>query len=194
MVSKGLNAWVTKLQQQNMPVLGSVITELNAVTGNNESNVNQLAEVILRDPNLTAYLQWFGLVGIVALVPLLALYFLINRVTLSATSELTRDKAAIIAQWIKEGAKIDAGLDANADLVKELENKWGVSAAAPVAIAAAGAPAGGARSAPRAAPIPPGCVARSRPASRRVDTTAPSFDSPGRAGPAPPARADFRCA
>lgn len=56
MVSKGLNAWVTKLQQQNMPVLGSVITELNAVTGNNESNVNQLAEVVLRDPNLTAYL------------------------------------------------------------------------------------------------------------------------------------------
>lgn len=56
MVLKGLNAWVAKLQQQNMPVLGSVITELNAVTGNNESNVNQLAEVILRDPNLTAYL------------------------------------------------------------------------------------------------------------------------------------------
>ena len=31
-----------------------------------------------------------------------------------------------------------------ADLVKELETKWGVSAAAPVAVAAAGAPAGGA--------------------------------------------------
>ncbi len=31
-----------------------------------------------------------------------------------------------------------------ADLVKELENKWGVTAAAPVAVAAAGAPAGGA--------------------------------------------------
>jgi large subunit ribosomal protein L7/L12 len=31
-----------------------------------------------------------------------------------------------------------------ADLVKELENKWGVSAAAPVAVAAAGAPAGAA--------------------------------------------------
>jgi large subunit ribosomal protein L7/L12 len=30
-----------------------------------------------------------------------------------------------------------------ADLVKQLENKWGVSAAAPVAVAAAGAPAGG---------------------------------------------------
>jgi len=31
-----------------------------------------------------------------------------------------------------------------ADLVKELETKWGVSAAAPVAVAAAGAPAGAA--------------------------------------------------
>ncbi|MDD5201250.1 MAG: 50S ribosomal protein L7/L12, partial [Terrimicrobiaceae bacterium] len=30
-----------------------------------------------------------------------------------------------------------------ADLVKQLETKWGVSAAAPVAVAAAGAPAGG---------------------------------------------------
>jgi large subunit ribosomal protein L7/L12 len=35
-----------------------------------------------------------------------------------------------------------------ADLVKQLEEKWGVSAAAPVAVAAAGAPAG----APAAAP------------------------------------------
>lgn len=31
-----------------------------------------------------------------------------------------------------------------ADLVKQLEDKWGVSAAAPVAVAAAGTPAGGA--------------------------------------------------
>jgi len=36
-----------------------------------------------------------------------------------------------------------------AELVKALESKWGVSAAAPVAVAAAGAPAGGA---PAAAP------------------------------------------
>jgi large subunit ribosomal protein L7/L12 len=35
-----------------------------------------------------------------------------------------------------------------ADLVKQLEEKWGVSAAAPVAVAAAGAPAGGAAAAP----------------------------------------------
>ena len=35
-----------------------------------------------------------------------------------------------------------------AELVKALESKWGVSAAAPVAVAAAGAPAGGAAAAP----------------------------------------------
>jgi large subunit ribosomal protein L7/L12 len=35
-----------------------------------------------------------------------------------------------------------------ADRVKQLEEKWGVSAAAPVAVAAAGAPAGGAAAPP----------------------------------------------
>jgi large subunit ribosomal protein L7/L12 len=35
-----------------------------------------------------------------------------------------------------------------ADLVKQLEEKWGVSAAAPVAVAASGAPAGGAAAPP----------------------------------------------
>ncbi len=37
-----------------------------------------------------------------------------------------------------------------AGLVKQLEEKWGVSAAAPVAVAAAGAPAGGGAAAPAA--------------------------------------------
>ena len=37
-----------------------------------------------------------------------------------------------------------------AELVKQLENKWGVSAAAPVAVAAAGAQAAGAAAAPAA--------------------------------------------
>jgi len=37
-----------------------------------------------------------------------------------------------------------------AELVKQLETKWGVSAAAPVAVAAAGAAAGGAAAAPAA--------------------------------------------
>ena len=38
-----------------------------------------------------------------------------------------------------------------AELVKQLETKWGVSAAAPVAVAATSAPAGGAAAAPAAA-------------------------------------------
>ena len=33
-------------------------------------------------------------------------------------------KAAVIAQWIKEGAKLDAGLDRKADITKELRIRW----------------------------------------------------------------------
>lgn len=33
-------------------------------------------------------------------------------------------KAKVIEQWIKEGAKLDGGLDAKADLVKELRVRW----------------------------------------------------------------------
>ncbi|HEV3438457.1 MAG TPA: c-type cytochrome domain-containing protein [Gemmata sp.] len=35
-----------------------------------------------------------------------------------------KDKADVIARWIKEGAKIDGGLDTKADLVKELRVRW----------------------------------------------------------------------
>lgn len=35
-----------------------------------------------------------------------------------------KDKAAVVEQWIKEGAKLDAGLDPKADLVKELRVRW----------------------------------------------------------------------
>ena len=35
-----------------------------------------------------------------------------------------KDKAAVIKKWIKEGAKLDAGLDPKADLVKELRVRW----------------------------------------------------------------------
>lgn len=34
------------------------------------------------------------------------------------------EKAAIIARWIREGAKLDPGLDPKADLVKELRVRW----------------------------------------------------------------------
>ncbi len=48
---------------------------------------------------------------------------------------------ADIANLVEELSKLTV-LEA-ADLVKQLETKWGVSAAAPVAVAAAGAPAAG---------------------------------------------------
>ncbi len=35
-----------------------------------------------------------------------------------------KDKAAIIEQWIKEGAKLDGGLEPQADLVKSLRTLW----------------------------------------------------------------------
>ncbi|MGL4419074.1 MAG: c-type cytochrome domain-containing protein, partial [Gemmataceae bacterium] len=33
-------------------------------------------------------------------------------------------QAAVIAQWIREGAKLDAGLDAEADILRELRRRW----------------------------------------------------------------------
>ena len=50
-----LNRWVANLRNKSMPVLGTVIAELNKITGSDESNASQLAEVILRDPNLTSH-------------------------------------------------------------------------------------------------------------------------------------------
>jgi hypothetical protein len=35
-----------------------------------------------------------------------------------------KEKAEVIARWIKEGAKLDAGLDPKADLIKELRVRW----------------------------------------------------------------------
>ena len=55
------------------------------------------------------------------------------------------DKANIVEQ-LSNATVIEI-----ADLVKELESKWGVTAAAPVAVAAAGAPAAGGAAAPAAA-------------------------------------------
>lgn len=52
---KGTGFWLKKLTQQSMPVVGQTIAEINALTGNQDVDVNQLAEVILRDPNLTAH-------------------------------------------------------------------------------------------------------------------------------------------
>ena len=55
---------------------------------------------------------------------------------------------ADIANIVEELSKLTV-IEA-AELVKQLESKWGVSAAAPVAVAAAGGAAGGAAAAPAA--------------------------------------------
>ncbi len=55
MATHGLKGWVEKLKSNSLPVLGSTVSELNKITGSDDSNVNQLAEVILRDPNLTSH-------------------------------------------------------------------------------------------------------------------------------------------
>ncbi|MFT6388614.1 MAG: HD-like signal output (HDOD) protein [Cellvibrionaceae bacterium] len=48
------NYWVEKLSKTEMPVLSSVIKQLTRLTGDDDTEVNQLAEVILKDPHLTS--------------------------------------------------------------------------------------------------------------------------------------------
>jgi HD-like signal output (HDOD) protein len=55
MSGKGLQVWVRKLASQSMPVAGQVIAELNALTGSEDTRLQQLSEVILRDPHLTSH-------------------------------------------------------------------------------------------------------------------------------------------
>jgi len=50
-------------------------------------------------------------------------------------ADITKDQ---VVEWLSAQTVLEV-----ADLVKELEEKWGVSAAAPVAVAAGGAPAAG---------------------------------------------------
>ena len=75
---------------------------------------------------------------------------------------------ADIANIVEELSKLTV-LEA-ADLVKQLETKWGVSAAAPVAVAAAGAPAGGgpAGAAPAAAKDTFDVILASVPADKKI--------------------------
>ena len=71
------------------------------------------------------------------------------------------DKANIVEQ-LSSATVIEI-----ADLVKELENKWGVSAAAPVAVAAAG-PAGGAAAPAAAAKDTFDVILVSAPADKKI--------------------------
>jgi len=74
---------------------------------------------------------------------------------------------ADIAALVEELSKLTV-LEA-ADLVKQLEAKWGVSAAAPVAVAAAGAaPAGGAAAAPAEAKTAFDVILASVPADKKI--------------------------
>jgi large subunit ribosomal protein L7/L12 len=74
---------------------------------------------------------------------------------------------ADIANIVEELSKLTV-IEA-ADLVKQLETKWGVSAAAPVAVAAAGAPAAGsAAAAPAAAKDTFDVILASVPADKKI--------------------------
>jgi len=70
---------------------------------------------------------------------------------------------AIIVEELSKLTVIEA-----ADLVKQLETKWGVSAAAPVAVAAAGAPAAGAAPAAAAAKDTFDVILASVPADKKI--------------------------
>lgn len=71
-----------------------------------------------------------------------------------------------IANIVEELSKLTV-IEA-ADLVKKLEEKWGVSAAAPVAVAAAGAPAAGGAAAPAAAKDTFDVILASVPADKKI--------------------------
>jgi len=73
---------------------------------------------------------------------------------------------ADIANLVEELSKLTV-IEA-ADLVKQLETKWGVSAAAPVAVAAAGAPAGGAAAPAAAAKDTFDLILASVPADKKI--------------------------
>jgi large subunit ribosomal protein L7/L12 len=73
---------------------------------------------------------------------------------------------AELANLVEELSKLTV-IEA-ADLVKQLETKWGVSAAAPVAVAAAGAPAAGGAAAPAAAKDTFDVILVSVPADKKI--------------------------
>ncbi|MGH7979376.1 MAG: 50S ribosomal protein L7/L12, partial [Limisphaerales bacterium] len=73
---------------------------------------------------------------------------------------------AELANLVEELSKLTV-IEA-ADLVKQLETKWGVSAAAPVAVAAAGAPAAGGAAAPAVAKDTFDVILVSLPADKKI--------------------------
>ena len=49
-----LSPWADKLSSIKMPVLPTVISQLNRLTGDDDADVHQLTKVILKEPNLTS--------------------------------------------------------------------------------------------------------------------------------------------
>ncbi|MDN3637710.1 HDOD domain-containing protein [Simiduia curdlanivorans] len=52
----GLQAWVQKLDAADLPVLGRVIEQLNELTTNADTRVNEMSDAVLKDSNLTSQL------------------------------------------------------------------------------------------------------------------------------------------
>ena len=52
--TKGIDAWVTRLSRNELPVLSEVMREINRLASGSDTNVNQLSAVILRDAALTS--------------------------------------------------------------------------------------------------------------------------------------------
>jgi large subunit ribosomal protein L7/L12 len=77
-----------------------------------------------------------------------------------------KGKMADLANIVEELSKLT--VIETADLVKQLEAKWGVSAAAPVAVAAAGAAAGGAAAPAAAAKDTFDVILTSVPADKKI--------------------------
>ena len=51
---RGLKAWVQHISQMELPSLSNVLQELNRITEDNQSSVQELADVILKDASMTA--------------------------------------------------------------------------------------------------------------------------------------------
>lgn len=56
MTLKGVDAWLSRLNASELPVLGGVINDLSKLTDSDQTHVNQLSELILKDSNLTSQL------------------------------------------------------------------------------------------------------------------------------------------
>ena len=53
-MSKNPSLWVDKISRVEMPVLSVIIRQVTRLTGDDDTELNQLAEVVLKDPHLTS--------------------------------------------------------------------------------------------------------------------------------------------